>query len=662
MAGIDRSDSIRRPVDSTLSTRTAHRGGEGLLQPQADVIAQLRQSAPAIAVVVEQHNLGSPTKPLFELLLSMNEQWVKVQSNKPFQPGTVLLVEATRDDQIRVLPKPEPAQLNRMMQASLQFWQAHTLPKVHPTELPTLPPLESRQQLATQQPELKPLLDWLGQKPALNAQTVANWLRDFLPLATPQRQSVFGTMVPAATAPALPIPTIPEGDLPRSDPVVSPKPAPTQTSAPSATATTTPVTQLLPLLNAIRTSLPVQQHTPIQWVPVQQQPTGQWQLWQPTQHSAPTNLIASQAALQQLTPAATPTELPKLTAPVMLISSTLSANQQSAPLPLQLIDVQQLQQPQRFATPLAISPETRPVLHAALSALQPQLALPRWPLPASLDVLAALSGSLTTAGGSQQPPLAGNNTNWQSLPGRLEPSGRVPLEIRLAQWLVLIDDRIRQNPASLQQSLAQRAQHLLRGNDLNYGLDRPLPPPPLPQIHNSHTAHQQSAAELQPLVQLRHWLEAVQGKTQNNAIQQTLSALTQSGDAAPNPVVQQLSIPLVWMGPSAWANLEWWQEQASEEETASSGRSKRLWRFRLFFELEPLAPLCADLIWEPKHTEVTFWSEDRSTLAFLNSQISTLEQWTEGLGERQLHTRHGMPRKKSTPEPDAFKPLVDVHT
>jgi len=163
------------------------------------------------------------------------------------------------------------------------------------------------------------------------------------------------------------------------------------------------------------------------------------------------------------------------------------------------------------------------------------------------------------------------------------------------------------------------------------------------------------------LLQLRNWLEAVQGKTQNNAIQQTLSALTQGGDG-PNQPVQQLSIPLIWMGPSSWANLEWWQEQASDAEQDSGAGGKRLWRFRLFFELEPLAPLCADLVWEPQKTDLTFWSEDRNTLAFLNSHLGTLEQWPEGLGERQLHTRHGMPRKKSTPEADDFKPLVDVHT
>ncbi|PTY36410.1 hypothetical protein BGP77_03680 [Saccharospirillum sp. MSK14-1] len=689
MSGIDRSDSIRRPVDSTLSTRTAHRGGEGLLQPQQNAMAQLRQSAPAIAVVVEQHNLGTPRKPLFELLLSMNDQWVRVQSTKPFQPGTVLLIEATSDDQIRVLPNPEPAQLNRMMQASLQFWQAHTLPRVHATSLPPLPATSSQQQVAAQQPELKPLIDWLNQKPALNARTLANWVREFMPLAMPTTPAGTTSTPPAKSAlPPVPWPSaslqatgngnsvMAAGD--KTAPPASPVQSPTTGQATTATA------PLRILVETIRATLPILQQAPLRWMPVQQQASGQWQ---PVQHpgtAKPMIITASTDALfNRVVPEAlVAVKNPATPAvPVAVPYNSLLATPPEAPsqLRLQLVDARILQQPQ--PRPVSFNQNLTPPLLAALSTLPtrpaPAMTLTVTPtlLPPTTSLQqATVNFSVTTAAADAALPVSTTTalptsandpgSDWRPLPSRSTGSDPLPLEMRLAQWLMMIDNRIRQHPASLQQSLAQRAQQLLRSNDLNYGLDKPLPPPPLPSIHNntvSNPANQQSLADLQPLMQLRQWLEAVQGKTQNNAIQQTLSALTQGGDGPSQPV-QQLSIPLIWMGPSSWANLEWWQEKPSDTEEEASSGGKRLWRFRLFFELEPLAPLCADLVWEPEQTDLTFWSEDRNTLAFLKSHLSTLEQWTEGLGERQLHTRHGMPRKKSTPEADDFKPLVDVHT
>lgn len=735
MAGIDRSDSIRRPVDSTLSTRTAHRGGESTLQPQREAMAQLRQSAPAIAVVIEQHDLGTPRKPLFELLLSMNDQWVRVQSTKPFQPGTVLLIEATGDDQIRVLPNPEPAQLNRMMQASLQFWQAHTLPKVHATALPPLPTIAAQQQLVGEQPELKPLIDWLNQRPTLNARSVANWVREFMPLAKPlatagnataqQPGSLAAGMQNSAqpvitNSTSLLNPIGNNGDNKSGDKAAtspnSTAPAQNASPKPSSPLTTAP-TPLRALAEAIRVSLPLVQQQPLRWLPLQQQPGGQWQPLHPPGSTQPFTLVANTETLAKIaagvapsTPAPASTTAAQPSAPIPTIATVPSPTTSAAAqvpaeiqslLRIQPIDALALQQPQRLTTlvnkvinqsltpalssaPLALQPSSSGELKITVTPTLPTASSAGAPATPSASPLATATqpGSVATirfavsvttatdiaAPGSVSMPATTTTENaassWRPLPARPGTTDQPPLEIRLAQWLLMIDNRIRQHPASLQQSLAQRAQQLLRSNDLNYGLDKPLPPPPLPQLHNSaagNPASQQSATELQPLLQLRNWLEAVQGKTQNNAIQQTLSALAQGGDG-PNQPVQQLSIPLIWMGPSSWANLEWWQEQASDAEEATGAGGKRLWRFRLFFELEPLAPLCADLVWEPQQTDLTFWSEDRSTLAFLNSHLGTLEQWTEGLGERQLHTRHGMPRKKSTPEADDFKPLVDIHT
>lgn len=673
MAGIDRSDTIRRPVDSTLSTRTAHRGGEGLLQPQpqADVIAQLRRSAPAIAVVVEQRNLGSAQKPLFEVLLSMNDQWVRAQSNRPFQPGTVLLVEATPDDQIRVLPKPEPAQLNRMMQASLNFWQAHTLPRVHATELPPLPDPQSRQQLANDQPALRPLLDWLSQKPVLNARNLAAWVREFMPLTPPGRQPSLPP--PNSAAEPLPVriglgnnaaaqwPLIGASGTPQAPPTAPSQaanaPAATTsqstTGVPQTTQTTTaerswpsPLRELVALIRALQPP----PHQPVRLLAVSTANNGQWQL-SPAPTAPPLTPVTTAnrpvpiTVSAVLTPPATTGQAP---APPTVPGSGAATTSQPQTLSLiRLIDVSQLPTIQRPVLSTPTLPE--PNLASAPAALRPNP-------PSSLAVSA-----LPLVATPDSPPPA-QTEPWQRLPASTGQTDRLPLEMRLAQWLLLIDARIRQHPASLQQSLAQRAAQMLQAGDTHYGLDKPPPAPPLPRVQGGgvNPASAQANNELQPLLQLRNWLEAVQGKTQNNAIQQTLSALAQGG--GDGQTVQQLSIPLVWMGPAAWANLEWWQESADQEGEDARAGGKRLWRFRLFFELEPLAPLCADLVWEPQQTDLTFWSEDRNTLAFLNRHLDTLESWTEGLGERELHTRHGMPRKKSTPEPEAFKPLVDIRT
>ncbi len=251
-----------------------------------------------------------------------------------------------------------------------------------------------------------------------------------------------------------------------------------------------------------------------------------------------------------------------------------------------------------------------------------------------------------------------STTRFSTLPGPAGAPGQasgeqrqpVPLEVRLSQWLAVLDSRIQQHPASLQQALAQQAQRLLNTPSPGYA--------PGVTVQNQAGSAPIKQDDLQPLLQLRTLLESMQGKTQNNAIQQALGSLA-NPDAPP---VQQLSIPLLWLGPNHWLNMEWWQEKPDSDDTEAAAAQKHPFRFRLFFELTPLAPLCADLHWTPDHTDVIFWSQDQGTLGIINSHLDTLEQWTQGLGERALQTRHGMPPKKTTPEPDQFKPLVDIRT
>jgi len=584
---IDRGDAIRRPLDSTLATRPIHRGGDGVVQLPSQALEQLRQSSPAIAVVVEQANLGTREKPLFEVLLQLNNQWVRARSDRPFEPGTILLVEAARGNEIRVLPNLEPQQLNRMIQASLSFWQAHTLPRVQATQLPTVPNTQALTQLAAEQPALRPLVQWLNQSPPLNTRTVAQWMQEFLPMPQTLGRS--------------PLPPVP-AEVGWSRLVVGSSPSAPQTPA-SAAPTTVSQTN------------PVRPPNPETWL---QRPLSTLiQATQPASNRPTVAALLPTPGIATAPSATTPTVAPVVETTGRKVSL------------------------QAIGSPTQVVPVVKKVMQALASQpLQSAQAALQTPSPPPLPALTPAA------------PASSQSTQWTPLPAADGQTGRIPIEIRLAQWVNLLNDRISQHPASLQQSLAQRAQQILNTQAEAY-------PAPTATSQAQAAAGRATADEMQPLLQLRNLLDAFQGKTQNNAIQQALSTFNQPD----TPQVQQLSIPLIWLGPSAWMNMEWWQERrkdASDKDEASKG--KRLWRFRLFFELDPLAPLCADLVWEPKQTEVTFWSEDQNTLTFLNRHLDTLEEWTEGLGERRLHTRHGMPKKKTTPNPDEFKPLVDVRT
>ncbi len=640
MAGIDRTDAIKRPTDSTLTPRTLDRGSEPVVRVRADSLDALRPSLPALAVVVEQTVMGSRDKPLYDLVLSLNQQWVRVQSERAFPPGTVLMVEATPENQLRVLPQVDTAQLNRMMQASLQFWQAHSLPRAHTTLMPAPPAFPALQTLAGDAPELQSLVQWLSQKPALSARTVAQWMQVFSPLAQlrPPVASLPATpLIPSQAQPALGTPGAP------SAPLVSTAANPLNTAP------------LAPLLSAIASVYSAS--TPLPGNPHNLTPTAPGT-------GAPVMLIP-------FTPGAP--ALPAGTSLVITIAADRA--QSNLPTPGGLPTPQRTSADGNQAAPTAlrIAVVVNPMMSAAQSA---PVSLPTGSPAAAVQPTASSTGGASlpptpTAPSGQPGNLSGNPnptatpadpllapTRFSTLappPGASSQEGRdpmqsIPVEIRLSQWLAVLDSRIQQHPASLQQALAQQAQRLLNAPPTGYG--------PGVTVQNQSGGSAIKQDDLQPLLQLRTLLESLQGKTQNNAIQQALGAL-----ANPEaPPVQQLSIPMLWLGPNHWLNMEWWQEKPEGEETESDAPGKRPFRFRLFFELAPLAPLCADLHWTPDHTDVIFWSQDQGTLSIINNNLGTLEQWTQGLGERALQTRHGMPPKKTTPEPDQFKPLVDVRT
>lgn len=633
MAGIDRTDAIKRPTDSTLAPRTLDRGSESVVRVRADSLEALRPSLPALAVVVEQTVMGSRDKPLYDLVLSLNQQWVRVQSERAFPPGTVLMVEATPENQLRVLPQVNSAQLNRMMQASLQFWQAHSLPRAHTTQMPAPPAFATLQAMAGDAPELQSLIQWLSQKPALSARTVAQWMQVFSPLAQLRPPITSLPITPLIPSPAQPA-TSTTG---------------TQSSALVSRVTNTVSTApLSPLLSAIASVNSAS-------APLVTNPAG----------SAPSVPIAGAPVLLIPLPPGAPT-LPSGTARLMTIATDRTQPNTSAQGAMAT--------PQRATADTTLAPPASLRVAMVMNLLSPatlQSALATLPSRAALQPTAGPAvGAPTVPPGqpgtipvNQNPTAAPQDpllapTRFSTLPAPSgasvqadsDPLQTVPVEIRLSQWLAVLDSRIQLHPASLQQALAQQAQRLLN-----------TPPPgyaPGVTVQNQSGGSQLKQDDLQPLLQLRTLLESLQGKTQNNAIQQALGSLA-NPDAPP---VQQLSIPMLWLGPNHWLNMEWWQEKHEGDGAESDAPGKRPFRFRLFFELAPLAPLCADLHWTPDHTDVIFWSQDKGTLSVINNNLDTLEQWTQGLGERALQTRHGMPPKKTTPEPDQFKPLVDIRT
>ncbi|MHA7878508.1 MAG: hypothetical protein ACX931_01860 [Saccharospirillum sp.] len=594
---IERGDAIRRPVDSTLATREVHRGVSGMPVAQAQVLAQVRQQSPVLAVVVEQTVLGTAQKPLFDVLLKVNDQWLQARTEQSFKPGTVLMLEAGQGNQLLVLSRPNEVQLQQMMQASLGFWQAHTLPKVHPTQLPPLPSPTVLNAVAQQYPTLAPLVQWLNQRAPADSTNLMRWMTSFQPLGqnaastapladaipgnVPNAPASGGQAVTGATAGAMPAPTA--GVLPPSpQPTTAPK-----ASSPVAPGGATPHSGAAPPV-AVPALPPGWPRAPLLPWP-QMTGTG------PSNATALPNTTAQPLQILSLSPAAPPPNAPQASAPA----------QDSPGAPAQ-------------PPVTALSQSTGPA------------ADPLW------QHLSSPAGASQAASRPVEP-------------------APVPIEIRLGQWLAQIDQQVRQQPATLQEALSLRAQQLLNASEAS----RPLAPPlQSPQAQVQQATVQARAESQEPLLQLRQFLEGVQAKVHNNAIQQSLSALTQPD----LPAVQQLSIPLIWLGVSAWANLEWWREKRERKEEDDKRGVSRLWRFRLFLELKPLAPLCADLTWQNHQAQVIFWSQDAGTLNVLNQHMAQLEAWTEGLGERQFTTRHGMPAKKTTPTADTFQPLVDVRT
>ncbi|TCS41416.1 hypothetical protein [Reinekea marinisedimentorum] len=256
----------------------------------------------------------------------------------------------------------------------------------------------------------------------------------------------------------------------------------------------------------------------------------------------------------------------------------------------------------------------------------------------------------TTATTPNQQPTAPAQVAHTSLnapttePARQERA--VPLEVTLSQWISKIDQLIKASPQELQQLLKQTAvQALVKEADL---------PGPAAKAATS-------PADDAQLLNLRNWLESSQARIQNLAVQ----TATQHFAAADQPAVHQMQLPLIWLGLTSWADIEWWQEKpkSDKDEKAKKEKQPRHWRMKIYLTMAPLSQVCADIDYSDDHTALTFWSEDTATLAHMNTLLNHLHQWTAGLGERTLQTKHGMPKRVNEDnQTDRDNHLVDIRT
>ena len=247
-------------------------------------------------------------------------------------------------------------------------------------------------------------------------------------------------------------------------------------------------------------------------------------------------------------------------------------------------------------------------------------------------------------------PAAGNLGKEVAITGK-QPSLPLPVEARLSSWLSEIRNAIQQSPAATQASIKQQAEQFLQH------------PQPNPILTNSEVRKAVKRGETttdnteQSLLQLRAAVETTLARLQHAAIQ----TAAQQWSTPDQPVFHQ-HLPLIWLGLTHWADIEWWQEQKRQNQAQEKkAQAANTFKMRIFLTLEPLSEFCAELEKTRHITQLTFWTEDQATLAHLHALMPKLEQWTEGLGERQLQTKHGLPKRKTRSEsPSNEQHLVDT--
>jgi hypothetical protein len=226
------------------------------------------------------------------------------------------------------------------------------------------------------------------------------------------------------------------------------------------------------------------------------------------------------------------------------------------------------------------------------------------------------------------------------------------LEVKLGQWINLIDQTILKGLPDISSQLKAKALNILNSGAMTGDKI---------QTEIKASLNTSQTDKDAPLHQLRNWMDAAQAKMLHQAVQ----AASTQWQAPDLPVIQQMQLPLIWLGLTTWADIEWWQEKKKKKQTDDAEEvQKRRWRMRIFLTIKPMSEFCADIDWHPNDTHLVFWSEDSSTLAHLNTLVPTLKSWTQGLSsESIIQTRHGMPKRASEQQlKRSNHHLVDIKT
>jgi len=611
------NDGIRLASDSALASQKIVRAGG-----QPETIAPPAKNAPPAPVtplltIVLQSNalIEGRQAALYELILQNDPKSgppLRLLSDAPIKPGTSLLLELDKNQQYQPVQQPTLSQLTKLVNLELDFWRGHLLPKAAAHNFPLLPPQTALTGLADRFNALTPLVNWLNQRPNNLSSLVVNaWMRETVALTqlrpwadTPMASASSPTdsaNTPGLTARPLTPTKIQVANyawqvlsLPRLGQVGSVNAALISTLAPIAGPTGSTLSQTV---GAGIIATPGSTPAPIAG------PTGST-LSQTVGAGMPVGAGMTVGAGIIATPGSTPAPIAGPT------GSTLSQTV-GAGMPV--------------GAGMIAAPGTANTEPSILTAKQG----PTLPISQHSNLVSPLSAGPTSGSGHQE----------------------APLEIKLGQWLGVLDETIKASPIQLNARLKQQASELLQQALLQPGKIRAQLDP---------SQNKTSDKDDSPLLALRNWLEASQARIQNSAVQ-TASAQWSAPDQTP---VQQMQLPLIWLGLTSWADIEWWQEKhLSTRNADKDARARRRWRMKVYLSLAPMANVCADIDWGSDVTNLIFWCEDAATLSHLNGLLPKLENWTAGLGERNLQTKHGMPKKMNADrEKEKDNHLVDLHT
>ncbi len=715
------NEGIRLPSDTTVASQKVQRG-HGL--PETKALPQQNKEAmqvsPLLTVVLQSRTLiEGKNQSLYELVLQNDPKSappIRLQADTQIKPGTSLLLELDENAQYRPVDKPTSEQLKQLVKLELEFWRAHLLPKAGNQSLPSLPSTELLTALAKTTPELAPLIRWITQQPSkLSGNIIAQWLKEATPL------SLLRTWAPAislahnandnrpnpanlqrlfespllssinskqtlATQPVLvsdPRLSIPVGKSTLSfvdviqktglllpnvlTQLTSPKPegAAQATTLNTLANQTTILSRLLAqaIDQTSTTTGPKLNDATNGGLPPKVALKFLGQLFSvPAQSNRPTTSKALHFGYISTRPTQAMSE--NLTNAIMKQGiATTSINSTSEPKPIPVIPALSLStgttvhtgvnQPNQQGASSATLTSTNPSIPTQNSSLplsETQIPSVKVQHTAAVTEAAKLNSSIAIATAAKYAGIANHQTLATPEAASTQQTA-LPLEIKLGQWLTEIDKHITQNPVHAQMQLKNRASELLR--QLTDGATK-VSANPLLDSEKKPTDKEEPT-----LLALRNWIDSAQARIQHAAVQTTAAQWS-----APDIPVNQMQLPLIWLGLTSWADIEWWQEKPKKKDSSKKDQEeRRRWRMKIYLSLSPLADMCADIDWSTSGTNITFWSEDPATLKQLGQLMPALHSWTEGLGEKSLNTKHGMPKRRTqSDKAQTEQHLVDIRT